>query len=171
MSIPKGLNTIAFRNHTVESIAMQNDTETTAYGNDAVRAVAQESAEAQNFTPEITPTLERVARAVSLAHTGLEVWLEGFIDHAQAAIDAAQEWQPIESAPIDACVMVSFYEFDDPTQNQIIAFAQSSDGDNWYEEESHSLIWTPTHWMPIPEPPKQHGNDTQEGNNMARGGL
>jgi hypothetical protein len=160
---------------------MQNDTETTACGNDTIRTVAPESAEAQNFTPEITPTLERVARAICAAcednpdHTGdargnAYRW-QDYVDVAQAAIGAMQEWQPIETAPLDACVLVVFYGWDDKTQKQIIAFAQSSDGDNWYEEESHSLIWTPTHWMPIPEPPKQHGNDTQAWNNMASGGL
>jgi hypothetical protein len=157
---------------------MQTDTETTTCGNDAIRTVAPESAEAQNFTPEITPMLERVARAL-VASTGFDpdelfedkpAW-HWWIPRAQAAIEAMQEWQPIESAPIGSCVLVAFHEWDDTTQKQIIAFAQSSDGDHWYEQESHSLIWTPTHWMPIPEPPKQHGNDTQEGGKMASGGL
>jgi hypothetical protein len=161
---------------------MQTNTETTACGNDTVRTVAQASAEAQNFTPEITPTVERVARAICAAcednpdHTGdargnAYRW-QDYACVARAAIDAMGDgWQPIESAPLDACVMVSFYEFDDPTQKQIIVFAQSSDGNNWYEEESQSLILAPTHWRPIPKPPKQHGNDTQEGNNVASGGL
>jgi hypothetical protein len=106
--------------------------------------------------------LERVARAICVSKGrdpdfsiyGLNEW-ENFKDEAQAAIDAMGDgWQPIESAPDDTCVMIAFHKFGDPTKGRLIAFAQSSDGNDWYEEDSGQMLWSPTHWMPLPEPPK-----------------
>jgi hypothetical protein len=147
---------------------MQNDTETTACGNDTVRTVAQESAAAQNFTPEITPTLERVARALSSAdNKGDESYWYDFVLHAQAAIDVMDGWLPIETAPDDTQIWVNIVDCDGDTE-QCIAVKFN---DEWTDQFGHEIEFPVTHWMPLPEPPKQYVNDTQAGSNMASGGL
>jgi len=62
------------------------------------------------------------------------------------------EWQPINTAPLDTLVLL--YLGDE-------GFAI---GESWrtYDEQPYGLTWWveergrfyPTHWMPLPEPPK-----------------
>ncbi len=76
------------------------------------------------------------------------------------------EWRDIESAPKDGTDVLVMYMYID-TQVVHNAF-YASDGDGWdtgdvgwwsYEHSEVSRIkldgWmSPTHWMPLPEPPK-----------------
>ena len=57
------------------------------------------------------------------------------------------KWQPIETAPTadeNVWVIVFGGRYDEPT-------TVPADGDWWRHEK---LTATPTHWMPLPEPPK-----------------
>jgi hypothetical protein len=59
------------------------------------------------------------------------------------------EWQPIETAPKDgAAVLVA-----NGGKCQAVAFYQNSD---WFTTVSFTLLDpSPSHWMPLPEPPVQ----------------
>jgi hypothetical protein len=64
-------------------------------------------------------------------------------------------WQPIETAPKDQMILTIW----DGTNNKSglaarywhVAFF---DGHDWIEHEFNDVIDTPTHWMPLPDPPK-----------------
>ena len=58
-------------------------------------------------------------------------------------------WQPISTAPIDEIVLVAV-EFDGPKDWRIKVGAQGESG-QW---AVWGASWTPTHWMPLPPPPK-----------------
>lgn len=58
-------------------------------------------------------------------------------------------WQPIETAPKKQAVLV--------TQNGDVAIGWCSplvDGDYWDINPYSDDITAPTHWMPLPAPPK-----------------
>jgi len=73
---------------------------------------------------------------------------------------AELDWQPIETAPRDGTAIliydgidyyVSWYAFDSVFEtNKSWIFGKATGPYNAYAE-----IDTPTHWMPLPEPPKE----------------
>lgn len=64
----------------------------------------------------------------------------------------AQNWQPIETAPRKAWVLVAWA--DRPWWTPAVLL--SHDDDVWSDEEG-SKYRTPTHWMPLPAPPSSSG--------------
>ena len=72
---------------------------------------------------------------------------------AKAALDAAERvrWQPIETAP-KGDMFIYFQKRDD---RRAIGLAYLAVDGSWRDSEGN---WTdrlnPTHWMPLPEPPK-----------------
>jgi hypothetical protein len=63
--------------------------------------------------------------------------------------DAMNEWQPIDTAPRDG--------------TEILLFARGHHSDDYrgvgqWSEQSNKWFWSfairPTHWMPLPEPPR-----------------
>jgi hypothetical protein len=79
------------------------------------------------------------------------------------------KWQPIESAPRDGTKILGFSpEFGQREtlmgryQKGSPGYARWEEGDgplnygwDWVEPISNSAFtWEPTHWMPLPEPPK-----------------
>lgn len=75
--------------------------------------------------------------------------MDGFRKLAQAALRAVREaqWQPIESAPIGEYVLCRL-------PNVTYIAYQSAKLGGWRSELGHELN-TPTHWMPLPTPPKE----------------
>ena len=72
------------------------------------------------------------------------------------------EWQPIETAPRDGKVFIAYY----PKQGWVLkswgpyvwpcwfhkhVFGQ---GGSWVTGIKDDMFKQPTHWMPLPEPPK-----------------
>ncbi|WP_313695040.1 DUF551 domain-containing protein, partial [Achromobacter mucicolens] len=59
------------------------------------------------------------------------------------------EWKPIESAPKDELILVG------PTKRMGICVAMNHSRDGWVTETCNEWfsIYTPTHWMPLPEEP------------------
>lgn len=55
------------------------------------------------------------------------------------------EWQPIETAPVNQTVIVY--------GNGRIRFMRKDDLGQW-RNMMHAPRQTPTHWMPLPEPPR-----------------
>lgn len=102
--------------------------------------------------------LERVARAICATHGrdpdfeiyGLKDW-EVWKDHAQAAIDAMDQWQPIETAPLETEIYVWAEYYDKPILTK--AFISSADNKTvlfqGLAREQHPSVWSP-----IPDPPK-----------------
>lgn len=71
------------------------------------------------------------------------------------------EWQPIETAPKDGTrVLVSLWAWDDPATGDRLTEIVYWGGDDWrngYPDDVDAFANTvnpPTHWMPLPEPPK-----------------
>lgn len=71
-----------------------------------------------------------------------------------AELEAERTWRPIETAPQDERVLVSGSGGD--AEYVGWAILTSYDG-YWHEEDSFCLYGssTPTHWMPLPLPPKE----------------
>lgn len=70
------------------------------------------------------------------------------------------EWQPIETVPKDETwVLLYFPDFTWAAEaNGVILAFWSNDGHGWFDSEAASNALDeehqPTHWMPLPEPPK-----------------
>ena len=60
----------------------------------------------------------------------------------------ADQWQPIETAPRDGAEILGYHQ-------SLGVWIVSWDSD----EEGFSPGFQPTHWMPLPEPPKETEND------------
>ena len=60
------------------------------------------------------------------------------------------DWLPIETAPKDEWILVG------PTKRMGICVAMNSTRDGWVTETrgEPDSIYTPKHWMPLPEDPK-----------------
>jgi hypothetical protein len=66
------------------------------------------------------------------------------------------QWQPIETAPRNGRkiivsdgfnVTMAWYVDDE--------YAEADEGEpGWYEDEFDVMLRQPTHWMPLPEPPR-----------------
>ena len=60
------------------------------------------------------------------------------------------KWGPIDTAPQDGRFVLLF----DPDPNiQEFWIAQYDDG-RWWIQDREYTAYAPTHWMPLPEPPK-----------------
>lgn len=60
------------------------------------------------------------------------------------------EWQPIETAPKGERVLVYFPRTG--RKEAMIIAASNPTGSQWWAKHIGNLF--PTHWMPLPEPPK-----------------
>ena len=57
-------------------------------------------------------------------------------------------WQPIETAPKDGTGLLVY------SDERIISAMWSDGADDWVEVVHEYTFANPTHWMPLPEPPK-----------------
>lgn len=64
-------------------------------------------------------------------------------------------WQPIETAPRDGRHLLLFPNYENWPRPTVGRWADEYGG-LWYMAEVGTLcgLWKPTHWMPLPEPPK-----------------
>lgn len=73
--------------------------------------------------------------------------------------EMAGEWYPIETAPKDRLVMVATIKNTVEIVRQVKCVNSDGTFHSWIWEfdEGYSLNneWEPTHWMPIPKPPKE----------------
>jgi hypothetical protein len=59
-------------------------------------------------------------------------------------------WHPIETAPRDGCPIIVY----DPTADGVQIYVCLFNGADWQEAAGEQWgHWTPTHWMPLPDPP------------------
>ena len=67
------------------------------------------------------------------------------------------EWQPIESAPKDGTIIlatwVSSLKFYSSKLSNCVLVSWWEDGNQWVDGEMFD--YDVTHWMPLPDPPKQ----------------
>jgi hypothetical protein len=85
-------------------------------------------------------------------------------DAARAAIAAMREWQPIETAPTDGTRFLAYRQCDDPEDIGVVSTLRRHDPGGALRNPKHNYeTWVtdfgspstqPTHWMPLPEPPK-----------------
>lgn len=98
--------------------------------------------------------LERVARAISCAeNNGDDAFWPGFVTLAQAAIDAMEQWQQIETAPHDTELLL-YCPFRHESNPERIETGKATRGDRGTVKSTYSMHAWATHWMPLPEPPK-----------------
>ena len=69
------------------------------------------------------------------------------------------EWQPIETAPKDGTLILGAWQCLNKTWDMNAMFYSEEGGDGWWVEYHGDYQHDPTHWMPLPEPPKENGND------------
>lgn len=105
----------------------------------------------------MTDQIERVARAIDAG-----AWAGDTQDHlfarahaicaAHRAIAAASEWLPIESAPMDGTwILLSGV----CTRTKAPALVCQSFGGDWISaDDGYDAYFEPTHWQPLPQPPK-----------------
>lgn len=69
------------------------------------------------------------------------------------------EWQPIETAPKDGLFLAMWSEDEFPIEDGDedgawrFAYVLCENG-IFYSTETHASFVSPTHWMPLPPPPK-----------------
>jgi hypothetical protein len=106
----------------------------------------------------VMETTERVARALSLRNRGTENAWRSFLDDAMVAIDATGDgWLPIDTCPPFEFNPELWFQ-DGPRYLLFVGYAVI--GSYGYTKKgkgrwsgSYGII-RPTHWMPLPEPPK-----------------
>ena len=78
-----------------------------------------------------------------------DTWKGDLMQFALAVI-ALNQWQPIETAPINKPLIVIS---DNTVQHIIVSF----DGEYWGDCSSFEILdgFYPTHWQPLPQLPKQ----------------
>lgn len=69
------------------------------------------------------------------------------------------EWQPIETAPANEFILVWCVPPYDEEVAPVWVVRKDDDGDFWIEHDADGMWMSashavPTHWMPLPEPPK-----------------
>lgn len=69
------------------------------------------------------------------------------------------EWQPIETAPADGTVILAYRRDAGVFSAHYVSPADAVGGDDdephWFTTDGEDLTrCMPTHWMPLPEPPK-----------------
>lgn len=92
----------------------------------------------------------------------------GCIESAKAGkqVGPVSQWQPIESAPKDGTVIVCGPAWDNAESHGQFVTIANRHRDTWFSpeiaifkdgnwEEEGCSIRQPTHWMPLPEPPKE----------------
>lgn len=102
--------------------------------------------------PELPYFSDSIDRALSEEQVEeLRRWARSYADAACALRGAQKEsgWRPIETAPKDEPILVG------PTKRMDICVAMNHSRDGWVTETCSEWvsIYTPTHWMPLPEPP------------------
>ncbi len=65
-----------------------------------------------------------------------------------------REWQPIETAPKNGGSILVYGRF-----GAIVTVFRSVFGDKWLLSNGDGIIIKPTHWMPLPTPPKKDNNN------------
>jgi hypothetical protein len=69
-------------------------------------------------------------------------------------VDSFSNWQPIETAPEDGSCLLAI----NTDEGYIFGVLERDTRGNWIHEGEptfcHSDYFEPTHWMPLPEPPK-----------------
>lgn len=61
-------------------------------------------------------------------------------------------WQPIETAPKDGTLILAAW--DKSQAVSIVSYAKEPTGGFFWLTDDDCFVSTPTHWMPLPEPPK-----------------
>ena len=100
---------------------------------------------------------ERVAEALAKEQGLTELYAKEIMPEllgmAKAAIDAMDDWQPIETAP-SASVVKKVWVFGGQYARPSLVH---TDGGHWRYEKSRGSKHVPTHWKHqiVPEPPKE----------------
>ena len=66
---------------------------------------------------------------------------------------AVSEWQDIETAPKDGTMVLGARQCLNKTWDMTCVFYFAEDGEGAWWDNNADYICTPTHWMPLPEPP------------------
>ena len=63
------------------------------------------------------------------------------------------DWQPIETAPRDGTWMLGYWTHLEGPDECSMSTVRFSDG--CFEDDQHEGVNPPTHWMPLPAPPRE----------------
>lgn len=104
---------------------------------------------------QLVMTLEFMWRDVSMNEYAFEK-LEEALTAGRAALEGAERaaWQPIETAPHDGTSFMAGW-FDGPSNPGCNMRPIKRYMGAWWESNEDYKVRTPTHWMPLPTPPKE----------------
>jgi len=68
----------------------------------------------------------------------------------------SDKWMPIDSAPKDGEDKLLYVE---KTGEQFVGYLADGDWIYAYHKHIGCFVCEPTHWMPLPPPPKDQGHD------------
>lgn len=113
--------------------------------------------------------IERAARAIAhVMGDDTDDWRMWEME-AKAAVNAMQQWQPIETAPKDGTKILGWNQQLGQRETFMDKYTDGSPGYKKHKESGGPIdigwywfdpihnwasTWKPTHWMPLPEPPK-----------------
>ena len=66
-------------------------------------------------------------------------------------------WQPMDTAPKDGRIVLGYDPKATKLKHKLMYFHQTRDGGFWRNSAASGTVM-PTHWMPLPEPPKEKPN-------------
>jgi|GEM_PF-1650429 len=94
-----------------------------------------------------------IARTVLDGAARIYLW-KALVPVLRGMTAQAEGWQPIETAPRDAEMLVSSFQYNDPSTARFIAIAELSTDGHWRDAYSGERLHEPTHWRPLPTPPE-----------------
>lgn len=117
---------------------------------DRITLLAQMAARHLQETQEDTTQMHEASEAMAAASAKIQELRK----HIKR-LEEAGVWQPIETAPTDMTWVIG-YDAKDGEVGTIIfdLTGDVDDEDVHYEWTDGMRTWHPTHWMPLPEPPK-----------------
>jgi hypothetical protein len=67
-----------------------------------------------------------------------------------ARLNIEREWHPLDTAPTDGTRILG-------TDGSNVEVIYNAEGKGWFNQSAEMSLWRtfpPTHWMPLPDPPK-----------------
>jgi len=101
-------------------------------------------------TKTVPTALRRIAAEIrSESHAGWGNELSDLADILEAAPAPSDGWRPIETAPKDGEQILTYSPFG---RCSVRIWGEGDDGEMAWQPRIRGYF--PTHWMPLPEPPK-----------------
>jgi hypothetical protein len=108
-----------------------------------------------DYNPDAQPLEECLHAFLSPLKETILTAIAPLLDRLDAA-ERVQAWQPMETAPQDGTMILLFpsSEWTEDTDGDYEVTYWDADLGGWYQHQHPDDYDGPTHWMPLPAPPK-----------------